>query len=280
MPADANDETVIADSPYFIEPSTSELLDVSNYNYIGIEAIWNDKNYWVNLQALDGGCAVCLYYSDDYIDYRFLSVSFFKHILIYCTLQNGFNLLQQYNFTLMNTEFWEHFLPDEPQSLLGVTLHPRQNDNVIPRHLVMPNSWVGDLDVPRNSNNRTNDHFNYKQENETWFVFIKPYPSRMLFLEYLMLYPTGKKVVSYMNALKEYYGDYIMPDGLIEKTTFYAEPDYASKTLVKEIYKHRADKMISVETNYNTDKEVETVEYFTIGRKDCLKSVIFVASRL
>jgi len=55
--------------PYFIEPSTSELTDVFNDSYIGIEAIWNDKNYWVNLQALDGGCSVRLYRSDDYTDY-------------------------------------------------------------------------------------------------------------------------------------------------------------------------------------------------------------------
>jgi len=95
----------------------------------------------------------------------------------------------------------------------------------------------------------------------------------MLFSEYLMLYPSGKKVVSYMNALKEYYSDYVMPDGLIEKTTFYAEPDYANITFIKEIYKHRVDKLISVERNY-TDNEEETVEYFTIGRKDCLKSNI------
>lgn len=76
-----------------------------------------------------------------------------------------------------------------------------------------------------------------------------------------------------MNALKEYYGEYIMPDGLVEKTTFYDGPDHTSKTLVREIYKHRLDKLISIEVDY-TKERVETVEYFTIGREDCLKSNI------
>lgn len=46
--------------PYFIEPSTGERKEISNENYIGIEAIWNNKNYWVNLQSLNGGCMVSI----------------------------------------------------------------------------------------------------------------------------------------------------------------------------------------------------------------------------
>lgn len=95
------------------------------------------------------------------------------------------------------------------------------------------------------------------------------------FPEYLILYPTGKKIVPYTNALKESYGEYIMPDGLVEKTTYYAEPDYANKTFVREIYKHRTDKLISVEIKYS-GYEVETTEYFSGGRKDCLKGNLLV----
>jgi len=73
-----------------------------------------------------------------------------------------------------------------------------------------------------------------------------------------MLYPGGKKVVTYMNAIKEFYADYIMPDGLIEKTTFFTDFEYVNKIFVTETYKHRIDKLISVETKY-TSKENETV---------------------
>lgn len=87
-----------------------------------------------------------------------------------------------------------------------------------------------------------------------------------------MLYPCGKKIVPYMNALKEYYADYVLPDGMIEKTTFYAEPDYTNEILVKEIFKHRVDKLIGVDIKYDK-KNVETTEYFMSGRKDCLKGM-------
>lgn len=45
-------------SPYFVEPCTGERKEISDENYIGIEAIWNHTNYWVNLQPINGGCAV------------------------------------------------------------------------------------------------------------------------------------------------------------------------------------------------------------------------------
>lgn len=85
-----------------------------------------------------------------------------------------------------------------------------------------------------------------------------------------MLYPSGKKIVPYMNAIKESYADYIMPDGLIERITFYAKSNYRTKIFIKETYKHRIDMLIGVEIRY-INKEIETTEYFTSGRSDCLK---------
>lgn len=54
-----DDKTDIGEFPYFIEPSTGEKKEISDENYIGIEVVWNNTNYWVNLQSLVGGCAVC-----------------------------------------------------------------------------------------------------------------------------------------------------------------------------------------------------------------------------
>lgn len=51
----------------------------------------------------------------------------------------------------MNTKCWEHFLPNESESLQNGTLGTRGNENEISKHLVMPNSWVNVLEVPRNS---------------------------------------------------------------------------------------------------------------------------------
>lgn len=86
-----------------------------------------------------------------------------------------------------------------------------------------------------------------------------------------MLYPMGKKITRYMNALKESYAEYISPDGLMETITFYAEPEYKYKIFVRELYRHRVDKLISLEMRFS-DNRSEAVEYFSSGRKDCLKS--------
>jgi hypothetical protein len=88
-----------------------------------------------------------------------------------------------------------------------------------------------------------------------------------------MLYPNGSKTVQYMNAIKEFYADYVMPNGLIERTTFYIEPQYLNKTFVQEKYKNRVDKLICIDTKYAVEG-TETIEYFRPGRNDYLKSTI------
>lgn len=60
MPSEIEDENYPIENPYFVEPSTGERWELSDDNFIGIEALWNHKNYWVNLQSLDGGCMVCI----------------------------------------------------------------------------------------------------------------------------------------------------------------------------------------------------------------------------
>eukprot|EP00051_Salpingoeca_urceolata_P005939 m.78991 g.78991 ORF g.78991 m.78991 type:complete len:886 (+) comp14608_c0_seq1:127-2784(+) len=41
--------------PFFIEPSTGHSVSVKDPNYLGLEAIWNSRNYWVNLQKCTDG---------------------------------------------------------------------------------------------------------------------------------------------------------------------------------------------------------------------------------
>lgn len=67
-----NDKSEI---PYFIEPSTGERKEISDENYTGIEVVWNNTNYWVNLQSLEGGCTVCI--TDLYILYILLTYIYF-----------------------------------------------------------------------------------------------------------------------------------------------------------------------------------------------------------
>jgi len=60
IPLETENDKNVSGIPYFIEPSTGERKEISDENYTGIEVVWNNTNYWVNLQSLEGGCAVCI----------------------------------------------------------------------------------------------------------------------------------------------------------------------------------------------------------------------------
>lgn len=62
-----------------------------------------------------------------------------------------------------------------------------------------------------------------------------------------------------MTAIKEFYVDYMKPDGLVERTTFYtkpSKPEYFNKTFVQEVFKNRINKLFSIETKIYTVKEL------------------------
>lgn len=40
---------------FFIEPSTGETVSVRSEEYLGVEAVWSSKNYWVNMQDCTEG---------------------------------------------------------------------------------------------------------------------------------------------------------------------------------------------------------------------------------
>ena len=47
---------------FFVEPTLGEAVSAKSDKYLGIEAMWNSKNYWVNMQDCTNGC-VDLHYS-------------------------------------------------------------------------------------------------------------------------------------------------------------------------------------------------------------------------
>ena len=45
---------------FFIEPSTGEAHSLEWDQYLGIESLWNHKNYWVNMQYCAAGVKVVI----------------------------------------------------------------------------------------------------------------------------------------------------------------------------------------------------------------------------
>jgi len=46
--------------PFFIEPLTGQAHPINSQKYLGIESVWNHRNYWVNMQDCSDGVQVCL----------------------------------------------------------------------------------------------------------------------------------------------------------------------------------------------------------------------------
>lgn len=43
---------------FFIDPLTGNSYSTSDHNFLGIESVWNNLNYYVNMQDCSNGCAV------------------------------------------------------------------------------------------------------------------------------------------------------------------------------------------------------------------------------
>ncbi|GAB1601479.1 dynein regulatory complex subunit 7-like [Argonauta hians] len=81
-------------------------------------------------------------------------------------------------------------------------------------------------------------------------------------------YPNGKKVILFKKAVMEKFADYKMPDGLVTRISLYSDYERSKLILVKEMFKHRADKLYLKERNHET---MWITEYFSEGRECALK---------
>ncbi|XP_011050892.1 PREDICTED: coiled-coil domain-containing protein lobo homolog [Acromyrmex echinatior] len=98
--------------PIFLEPSSGTFYnpadEETNLLYLGVESIWNDQNYWVNMQPRENGCA-------------------------------------KINWDLSKIEFWEHLLPGEPRKNteeIEEDVVIKQE-----KHLDMPASYVSEIRI-------------------------------------------------------------------------------------------------------------------------------------
>lgn len=100
--------------PFFIEPSSGQNYALDNHQtdllYHGVESIWNDRNYWVNMQTSTAACS-------------------------------------QIDWTLRDNSLWESLLPGE--STEDQEIKPDNDDlhGHVAKHLDMPTSYVDQIDI-------------------------------------------------------------------------------------------------------------------------------------
>ncbi|XP_033339152.2 dynein regulatory complex subunit 7 [Megalopta genalis] len=101
--------------PLFIEPSTGVSYNPTYDNtyglYLGVESIWNDENYWVNLQPFSQTCS-------------------------------------DIEWDLTRLELWEHMLPGEPFAMRGIGEAIDEDTAILQeKHLDMPISYVQEIQI-------------------------------------------------------------------------------------------------------------------------------------
>ncbi|EFN62109.1 Coiled-coil domain-containing protein 135 [Camponotus floridanus] len=115
LPEDKGPRNREITEPIFIEPSSGMPYNLAdeetNLLYLGVESIWNDQNYWVNMQPRGKGCA-------------------------------------EINWDLSKVELWEHLLPGEPRVARKDTDEIEEDVGVEQdKHLDMPASYVNEIQI-------------------------------------------------------------------------------------------------------------------------------------
>ncbi|KAG8311013.1 hypothetical protein J6590_051543 [Homalodisca vitripennis] len=98
---------------FFIQPGSGVESGPADPLYLGIESLWNHRNYWVNVQ----NCSGC----------------------------------KDLQFELRDTSCWQHLLPGEPWEWQEISrdMDLDQKDTILlEKHLDMPASWVQRLHIP------------------------------------------------------------------------------------------------------------------------------------
>lgn len=117
---------------YFIEATTGAIFPVSDSPYLGIEAIWNAKNYWVNMQ---------LERSMDELSYDTLNPELWEYVFIdaasaAAAAKTG------------GDDFGEQ--QDNLDMLGGAAKRDEEEDaDVVQNILDVPPSWVNKLNIPK-----------------------------------------------------------------------------------------------------------------------------------
>lgn len=149
--------------------------------------------------------------------------------------------IKDMDWDISNKANWESLLLAEPMKLRNTGTESEENleENKvwIEKHLDTIGSWVEKLHISD-----------------------RDFESR---------YPNSHKVIKYKKCIHIRYSPYHQKDGKVTQLTFYDDENYEVPTIRWIWYKHRIDFLEKIKIAFITE---EINEYFSRGRKDCLKS--------
>lgn len=120
----------------FIEPSTGQICNPKEYEtsnlYLGVESVWNEFNYWVNMQDCSEACS-------------------------------------KIDWNLSDPKLWEHLLAGEPPDRRNISEETDEEDDESAKirrefHMLMPVSYVSNKIKMTYYGNKYYKHFLSKNQ--------------------------------------------------------------------------------------------------------------------
>ncbi|CAF1491863.1 unnamed protein product [Adineta ricciae] len=259
---------------FYIEPTTGYAKSTDDSEYLGVESVWNNQNYWINMQDCSDGCKSlqfdlndqarweCMFprstpntdsfTNDSHADDNDDNSSQQRSILTLSNQMDWFDKIKFYSTNPLHLpvsninaiSYYEHY-PDRIKSEIykqfyTSTIPNIATKNTIPNEIDLPLSWVDPLDI-------TSKHFQKR-------------------------YPNARKTCYFKKTCVQKYAPYSMRDGIVLKVLEFDDYDFKDLIYIICRYEHRYDKLETREYDVQTNR---VYEKYRPGRYDHWKEYIY-----
>jgi len=212
----------------FIEPSTGTIYPVSNSPYLGVDSVWNERNYWVNVQTSEQ-------------DQALINVSAME-------------------WDLNNNEKWEYVMIDEQKYRANALARAGGGDSSVGQKM--------DFESVNASENNEEKELAPEDRFDDRDILDTPLPWASPIVidrdDFTSRYPDGYKFIQYKDCTVEKWSPYYKGAvGCVRRIKIFAE----NKTLevlpldllqIWETFQHRKDKLLERRTFLKEDRVVAT----------------------
>ncbi|KAH9593703.1 Dynein regulatory complex subunit 7 [Schistosoma haematobium] len=247
---------------FFVETLTGLAKPLDCSMYLGIESLWNDHNYWVNMQDCSTGISHLNYNLNDSLCWEYLlpndSLSIERTGFSSIQRPDMFNLQSTMNSKTPTTNHLVSPLLIVPNSLKSKDNNYNSsfnlNDNdahclIDSAHQVRGNVHVKSLGNLQNTPLQLDLP-------PSWTL-----PIQIEQKLFKLHYPNGLKKKQYKYSIVENFAPYSQRDGLILKLTIFQDRELTNPIEVRETYANRKDKLISRSTILRTNWIVEKFDH-------------------
>ncbi|KAK4473299.1 hypothetical protein MN116_004464 [Schistosoma mekongi] len=257
---------------FFIETLTGLAKPLDCSMYLGIESLWNNHNYWVNMQDCSNGISNLNYNLNNNLYWEYLLPNDSLSIQ-----QNEISSIQQSSIIHSNNLFNVQSIGNQSTTPLFITpnsLKVNSNNyntqfNITDNHSnddVIDNTYSVYKDLYSKSMNKLQQLKSSSSSSLSSLLLLDLPPSWTLPIQielnrYKLRYPNNYKKKQYKYTIVENFSPYSKLDGLILKLTIFQDRELTQPIKIKEVYAHRKDKLMHRTTMLTTNWIVEKFNY-------------------